>query len=273
MYTVLHELLADKKGGVIFTCFGFWHFLFLGIFLACAAVLVYYTYNIEEAKRERVIGTVITGAFAVYMADFFLMPLAYGQIDIEKLPFHVCTVTCILCLLSRRNTWLRKYRISFAAVGFISNMAYLLFPAGVMWYEIHPLSYRVLQTFLFHSCMGLYGLLVLLFEAKRDDGKRYIRDLAVVCAIAIWALLGNTVYNASTEEYDHFFNWFFLMRDPFSMFPEKISPYIMPPLNVMLFFVVERLAHPVAFVLRKCLGTEENKRRENECTIWKTTPN
>lgn len=251
MYALLHELLADKKGGLIFTCFGLWHFLFLGIFLACSAAAVYYIYNIEEGKRGRVIDSVITIAFTVYIADFFLMPLAYGYIDIEKLPFHVCTVTCVLCFLSRKSTRLRKYRVAFAAFGFLSNLVYLIYPAGVMWHAVHPLSYRVLQTFLFHGCMSVYGLLTLLFEAERQDGRRYLRDLCVICSVVLWAVLGNLMYNGTAEGYSYFFNWFFVVRDPFYLLPERIAPYVMPPLNAALFFGAERLVYLVVLACNR----------------------
>lgn len=62
-----------------------------------------------------------------------------------------------------------------------------------------------------------------------------------------WALLGNYVYNGSAGEYSHFFNWFFIVRDPFNALPEKISPFVMPFVNIALFFAVEVL---LTFALR-----------------------
>jgi hypothetical protein len=53
--------------------------------------------------------------------------------------------------------------------------------------------------------------------------------------MTLWALLGNAIYNNQARVY----NWFFVVRDPFNMFSQSIAPYIMPILNVVLFFVVE----------------------------------
>ena len=42
MYPILRQLLADKKGGIVFTCFGLWHLLYMAvIFLAIAALLLW----------------------------------------------------------------------------------------------------------------------------------------------------------------------------------------------------------------------------------------
>ena len=31
MYPYLHDLLSDKKGGATFSCFGVWHWIYIGI--------------------------------------------------------------------------------------------------------------------------------------------------------------------------------------------------------------------------------------------------
>ena len=126
----------------------------------------------EEKTKEKVERGLIKFAFSLYILDLFLMPLAYGEIDIEKLPFHACTSMCVMCFLSYYNTFLEKYRTSFVLLGFISNLVYLLYPAGVMWYGVHPMSYRVIQTLLFHASMTVYCLLTLVFNYKNINIKK-----------------------------------------------------------------------------------------------------
>ena len=64
-------------------------------------------------------------------------------------------------------------------------------------------------------------------------------------------LLGNYAYNGMSEGYSHFFNWFFVVRDPFYAIPETIAPFIMPLLNIVLFFVVEILLHLVICIAKR----------------------
>ena len=251
MYSFLHNLLSDKKGGQIFTLFSGWHFFYIGITMAVivAALLLYK--NKDSKAKERVVFVFICAAFGLYIADFFLMPLAYNEIDIEKLPFHACTAMCVMCFLSYHIPALKKYQTSFAMLGFISNLVYLIYPAGVMWHAVHPLSYRVIQTLIFHSVMTVYGFLALMYEREKNNTIKCYRGLTVIIGMTLWAMLGNYIYNGESEGYSHFFNWFFVVRDPFYLFPEAIAPFVMPLLNIVLFFTVEMIIYLILFVSKK----------------------
>lgn len=244
MFTFLHEILSDKKDGLIFNCFDLYHIVFIVAFVALAIWACVYGKTKCKDKRS-FINAFINIAFGLYVLDFFLMPFAYEEIHIEKLPFHVCTTMCVACFLSRYNTFFAKFKLQFALLGFLSNLTYLIYPAGMMWHEIHPLSYRVVQTLLFHGTMMVYGALVLTCESNEFSWKKCYKDLIVLVSMTLWALLGNTLYNHETV----FHNWFFVVRDPFNMFAESVSPYIMPFLNISIFFAAELIVY---FILSRC---------------------
>ena len=255
MYTFLHNLLSDKKGSDIFTLFSTWHFFYIALtILSVIAVLVIFRRKDGKIK-QKVLSVLISIAFTLYMADFFLMPLAYGEIDIEKLPFHACTAMCVMCFLSHRVKLLERYRVAFVTLGFISNLVYLVYPAGVMWHAVHPLSYRVIQTLLFHSVMSVYGFLTLVYESDKLNIKKWYQNLVVILCMTAWALLGNCVYNGQSAGYSHFFNWFFVVRDPFYAIPESVAPFVMPILNVVLFFAVEMIIHLIALGVKRIKGS------------------
>jgi len=239
MYTVLHKILSDKKGGEIFTLFGAWHFFYIILTAVSASVLLFLLRNKSGDIKKKLARSLSSVAFGLYIADFFLMPLSYHEINIEKLPFHVCTAMCTMLFLSYRVSCLEKFRTSFALLGFISNLVYTIYPAGVMWHAVHPLSYRVIQTLLFHSIMCVCSLLTFVYERKHLELKAFLRDVAVLACMTLWALLGNYSYNHVAEDRTYFFNWFFVVRDPFNAFPESVAPFIMPFLNFTLFFVAE----------------------------------
>ncbi len=251
MYPFLNELLKDKKGTDIFTLFSGWHWFYILLTAAAVAVLLITQKRKHGEIRERCVRFFADLAFALYIADLFLMPIAYGEIDIEKLPFHACTAMCIMCFLSYRVKFLQKYQLSFTFLGLISNVVYLVYPAGVMWHAVHPLSYRVIQTLIFHSVMSVYGILYLVREYKNIELKNCHRELAVVCAMTEWAIIGNYIYNGSSGEYSHFFNWFFVVQDPFYILPQSIAPFIMPLLNILIFFAAEMLIHLVIWAIKK----------------------
>ncbi len=251
MYGFLHNLLSDKKGGEIFTLFSPWHFFYIALALL-SVITIFLAFKHKETRtKQKVSLWLINIAFALYLADFFLMPLAYGEIDIEKLPFHACTAMCVMCFLSYRVGCLEKYRSSFVILGFVSNCIYLIYPAGVMWHAVHPFSYRVIQTLIFHTVMTVYGLVTLVYGRDEIDIKNCHRDLLVTVCMTAWALIGNYAYNGESEGYSHFFNWFFVVRDPFYSIPENVAPFVMPILNIVLFFAVEMILYLVILSVRR----------------------
>ena len=251
MYSFLHNLLSDKKGGEIFSLFDGWHFFYLVLTMITVVIVLLFLKNKSHCTKEKTTQVFAHIAFGLYIADFFLMPLAYGEIDIEKLPFHACTAMCVLCFLSYHNRFLEKHRAAFVLLGFISNLVYLIYPAGVMWHAVHPLSYRVIQTLIFHSVMTIYGFLTLVCERDKFDLKNSCRDLVVVICMTLWAMIGNYAYNGTSDGYSHFFNWFFVVRDPFYIIPESIAPFIMPFLNVAIFFAVEIVVHLILWTVKR----------------------
>lgn len=250
MYDILSELLADKTGGVAFKCFGLYHICFMAVFVAIAVLLCLYLRNKTSEKRKKIADLVVGIAFGVYIADFFLMPFAYQSIQISKLPFHICTTMCVMCFWSRHSAFLGKFRLQLAMFGFLSNLTYLIYPAAMMWMKLHPLSYRVVQTLVFHGVMMVYGLLVLVYESQEFTWKKIYKDLGVIVCMTAWALLGNALYNNSEKEY----NWFYVIQDPFGLFPREISVYIAPFMNIAIFFLA---ALVVYWILSKALAARK----------------
>jgi hypothetical protein len=254
MYAAVHNLLGDRKGGAVFTCFGPWHLCYIAAILLTIAIVFAAVRRKGAESGRKAANTFLHIAAGLYAADFFLMPFAYGEIDIEKLPFHICTAMCVAAFLSVHTRFLAKYRIHIALLGFLSNLIYLVYPAGVMWYAVHPLSYRVIQTLLFHGMMTAYGFFAVWFDEKGLSWRTCWRELVTVVCMTLWALLGNTLYNGRADGYDHFFNWFFVVRDPFGLIDPAVSPYIMPFLNTAAFFAVEMLLYVLYFAGKRAAG-------------------
>lgn len=251
MYSFLHQILSDKKDGELFCCFDGWHIAYMVFFAVLATAVLLFLRKKPEERKTKAARLFIGISFGIMIADFFLMPLAYGEIDIEKLPFHICTAMCVMNFLSYRIRVLEKWRVPLAALGFLSNLIYLVYPAGVMWHQTHPLSYRVIETLSFHGMMCVYGLIVLAFEAKKNNFKTWVRDLAVEAGMTLWALLGNLLYNGDYGGKTHFFNWFFVVQDPFGILPAEQAAYVMPFLNTVLFFALVMVLYFVLFLVKK----------------------
>ena len=250
-YEFLSNLLSDKKGDIIFSCFSIWHFLYLILFFGGTILTIALLKNKPQEVKSKAINTAIAIAFGLYMADFFLMPFAYGMIDIDKLPFHACTSMCVLSFASRNFKALSKYKLQFALIGLISNLIYVIYPDGIAAHQIHPLSYRAVQTLTFHGVMVIYGILTLVLDDVKIEWKKCYRELIVLIILACWAILGNTLYTGNLGDYVHDFNWFFVKRDPFGMFDPNLSRYIMPFITVSAFFGADLVIYAIYFGVKK----------------------
>ena len=258
MYRIIHDLLCDRKGGEIFRCFSPAHFVYIFAALGAMILICLLTRKKSKEKKDGLAVILINIAFGMYIADFFLMPFAYEYIDIEKLPFHACTATCVACFISRHNAFFGRYKTPFALLGFVSNFVYLIYPAGVMWHAVHPLSYRVVQTLLFHAVMSVYCMATLIFERESISFKKAYRDLATVSLMTLWAVIGNLLYTGSAGVYTGDFNWFFVVADPFGIVDTQIAPYVMPFVDIAAFFTVEMavcLVFYLIFRVKKCKKT------------------
>lgn len=247
MYELLSNILKDHKGETTFNCFGIWHILYMLIIFGSIITVVLLLKNKVEKTKKKAINLTIDIVFGLYILDFFLMPLAYGSIDIEKLPFHICTVSCVLCFLSRHNKLLNKYKLQLALIGLIGNIIYVIYPAGVGWYQIAPYSYRVIQTLLYHGLMTLYAVLTLCYDDEKLSWKTCYKELIIIVLITIWALLGNTIYNSETRMY----NWFFVVQDPFYILPKEIARILMPFIMIIVIFFADMLVYLSYFGIKK----------------------
>lgn len=253
MFELLSNLLKDHKGDVIFNCFGIWHILFM-IFIFCGIIFVLlFLKNKSDDSKKKMINVVIDIVFGLYILDFFLMPLAYGAIDIEKLPFHICTISCVLCFLSRHNKFFGKYKLQVALIGLIGNIIYVIYPAGVGWYQIAPYSYRVIQTLLYHALMTLYGVLTLAYDNEKLEWKNCYKELILIVFITLWALLGNSIYNSNARVY----NWFFVVQDPFNILPKDIASIVMPPVMIFIIFLADILVYLAYFGIKKIINLKK----------------
>lgn len=251
MYKLISELLSDQKGGITFTCFGTWHLVYLLLIFSAITFAVHYLRHKPDEVKQQILQWSIHFSFSLYILDFFLMPFAYGEIDLEKLPFHVCTAMCVMCFLSRHSRLLQPLKLQFAMLGLVSNLIYVIYPAGVAWYQIHPLSYRTIQTILFHGSMAAYGIFVLAFDETKLNPKDWRKYLTTIVGMVLWACLGNLLYNGTRGSYSHFFNWSFVVRDPFYLLPENISPFFMPFLIVLILSIAELLVYFLCLSVKK----------------------
>lgn len=249
MYEILRNLLSDKNNGIlVFEAFSLCHILFL-IFLIGGIVLTLVSFkNKSQEAKNKLINFTVTLALCLYIADFFLMPFSYGNIDIDKLPFHLCTSMSIMCVLARHTKFFAKFKTSFTIMGLIGALMYLTYPAGVA--SADGYSYRILQTVIYHGLMIAQGVFAIAFNDLDLKWNTLKYDAIAILVLTVWALLGNTLYSGVITEtcscvegctnivtvYNHDFNWFFVKHDALYIISDEIDIYFAPILMIIVIF-------------------------------------
>lgn len=306
MINILKSLLNDHvtEGIMSFRIFHGWHILYLVLILGSIIALSFILKNKSEKVKNLAIAITINTAFTLYMLDFFLMPFAYGYIGIDKLPFHICTLSCLLCFACRHNKFLAKFKTQFIMLGLIGNLIYIHYPAVLDQYNVHAFSYRAVQTLLFHGAMAAHGIFSLVFGHIKLEWKYCYKEAIAICLLVVWSLLGNMLYsniasefksnfihpgnvmndnlrqlindvvsgtinitpeisNTITEalkEETYFFNWFFVIKDPFNVLSISISPYIMPFVMLFTIFLANILIYSAYYGIRALSRVISKKR-------------
>ena len=250
MYALLEWLFSYEDGSIALSVFGIWHFVYLLLIFGVISIVVYLFRKKDESKKKYVINLSINIAFILYILDFFIMPFSYGYIDIDKLPFHICTLMGVMCFVSRNNKFFSKYKTQFTLLGLIGALMYIVYPSGVADGEVFPFSYRIIQTMLFHGLVVAHGIFALCFGDVKLEWKKIYQELFVIFTIAVLAVIANTLYSGSIGDYNHTFNWFFVSLDPFGIFPSEFAPYIMPFVMIGVIFLMDVFIYLIYFKIK-----------------------
>lgn len=249
MYELIQNLLSDKEtGNFTFAPFSLCHIIYLLIisFIIFITIVLYRKRSKEE--KIKLINFTLILAVIVYIADFFLMPFSEGEISLDKLPFHICTLMSIMSLLSRKTKFFARFKTSFTLMGMIGATLYLVYPAGVN--EADGYSYRIIQTVLYHGLMIAYGVFSIAFSDLNLGRKTIKYDLVAITSLALLAFVANHLYSGVIEEvcgckegclevikvYDFDFNWFFVKHDPLYIIPDEIDVFFAPFLMIFVIF-------------------------------------
>lgn len=142
-----------------------------------------------------------------YIGDFFVHEFAYPELDglnMDKLPFHICTVLCPLVALAQFNHNGRKIIEPVTVMAIVGPLMYLCYPASLG--NAEPWCYRSVQTMFYHGTLLAWGVLNLTLGLVRLNKCNLWRVGVLLICITLWAKLGSVLMDQ---------NWFFLKEDTF----------------------------------------------------------
>lgn len=234
MNSFLTWFLATRTAPAEISFLNIWHILYLLGAVGGTFLFAYLIRNKSAAFKKNYLDALAYTLVILYVSDFFLNPFYRDSftMDMDKLPFHICTVLCPIVAFVQCNTRFRKFfdRIKEGVVllAIVAPMMYLVYPGAAIG-DISAFCYKVVQTFIYHGVLFAWGVLNITTGQIKPHIKRCWHPLIGLVLVAVWASLGNAAY----LDYD----WFFISG---SMFGFLVEPHLwlLPPLVVTAIFCV-----------------------------------
>jgi uncharacterized membrane protein YwaF len=198
--------------------------------------------NKTEEKKEKLLRLLAYALALSYFSDFFVHDFVYGGMNMDKLPFHICTVLCPLVLVAQFNRNGHKIAEPVAVLATLSPMMYLCYPASVG--DGEPWCYQAVQTMYYHGVLMAWGILTLALGAVKPLIRNCWKSAVLLICITLWAKLGNICME---------YNWFFLEEDAFyiGLVENGIIPkWSLMVINPVAFFLVVLCVYGVCHVLQ-----------------------
>ena len=216
--------------GIKITPFSGAHIVYLILFFG-GIFLTWYLYkDLEMNAKDKVLRFLAYALVIIYLSDFFIHDFSNATpgtnvgagMNIDKLPFHLCTVLCPVIAFTQFNKKFEKIQEPVAVLSIVGTLMYLSYPASVGSGE--PWCYTAVQTMLFHGVELAWGCLCLLFGKVKLNIKNCWKIAIGLGLLTVWAKFGNAIL-------DH--NWFFLETD--ALYIGVVENGIIPKWSLMIF--------------------------------------
>jgi uncharacterized membrane protein len=269
MHNFLIWLLAKREGPCEIAFLSFFHILYLAIILALTAVLVVYLKRHPE-KRTTALRHLSLTLIALYVSDIFLQPFVSSDftMNIDKLPFHICTVLCPVSALVQFNRRFERFREPVSFLAIVGPLMYLVYP-GTAIGSVSPFCYEIIQTFVFHGVLLAWGCLNISLGSVLPNIKNCYKALIGICMIAVWATIGNFTYGVpyNYSGSDPHFDWFFLTGSTFPFIPRALMPVVVICAVFLMVLAIYGIYYLVRHIENKKKGAPEEKKIEESATV------
>ena len=252
--------------GISVTAFSIPHFVYLIVIIGTVLGLYFGFRYAPYEKKKKLLDLMIIILTVSYVSDFFVHEFVYaevvdgafvgGGLNIDKLPFHICTVLCPITAFVQFNGKLHKFLEPVAMLAVLAPMMYIVYPASIGSGE--PWCYQAVQTMFYHSTLMAWGILNLSLGVVKPDIKKSYEAAVLLVGITLWAKLGNLLL-------EH--NWFFLEEDAFyiGLVASGIIPkWLLMVINPIVFFIAVLALYGVYYLVMKLRSKSSTSPSDSE---------
>lgn len=251
MRDLFFKLFADSHfgTGISITAFSIPHFVYLILIFGGIILTAYLMKGKELQAKDKVLRFLAYALVISYLSDFFVHDFVYDGMNIDKLPFHLCTVLCPVVAFTQFNKKFERFLEPVTMLAIVGPLMYLTYPASIG--DAEPWCYRAVQTMFFHGVELAWGILNLASGKVKPKIKNIWKAAVGLGLITLWAKLGNLIL-------EH--NWFFLEED--ALYIGLVESGVIPKWSLMIFtpaavFFIVLLVYGIYYAVRKRLCKKE----------------
>lgn len=222
--------MSHFDSGIKITPFSVAHIAYLLLIGGCIVGCWLWMRKKDMECKERVLRFLACALAVSYLSDFFVHEFVYGGVNVDKLPFHICTLLCPLVAYAQFNRKGSRILEPIVVLSCLAPAMYLCVPASVG--DGEPWCYQAVQTMFYHGVLLAWGILAIAFGKIRPNIRNCWKCAVALVLITLWATLGNSLYENK--------NWFFLEEDAFYI--GLVANGIIPKWSLMVI-------NPVVFFL------------------------
>lgn len=250
------KLFSKGSSEIEITLFSGWHIGYVLLIVGLTIGAAFALNNKSEKAKTMTTNILAIAVIGLYIADFFIMPLTHGnaglqgEISIDKLPFHICTLVGVFVPFAQFCKKFAPVKDVIACFAIVAPLMYITYP-GTALGELQPWCYKVVQTFLFHGVEFAWGALVVSTKAVNLDFKKIWKEAVGTVIIIVWAFFGNYLFTNPEHHYD----WFFVTGSTFPFIPAWLMPFVV----FAAFFGMCAIIHLIDFAVKKIIQKRQLK--------------
>lgn len=243
------------------------HIIYLVLFAGAIVGGYFLLRNKTTEQKARVMRILVYYIVISYLSDFFVHEFGDADfvegigwvgagLNIDKLPFHICTVLCPLAAFVEFNGFFKRFKEPVVVLSCLAPLMYLAYPSGIASGE--PWCYTVVQAMLYHGVLLAWGILSVSLGLVKIDIKRCWHTGVLLVGITLWAKLGSVLL-------EH--NWFFLNED--ALYIGLVENGVIPKwslmiINPIVFFVASLAVYGIYHLVMKTKKHDDAKVEQEE---------
>ena len=253
--------------GISVTAFSIPHFVYLALIFGALFLLYFKFKNAPLERKQNLLNLLIILLTVSYLSDFFFHDFVYadvengvvlesGGLNMDKLPFHICTALCPISAFVQFNGKFKRFIEPVAILATLAPMMYLVYPASIG--DGEPWCYQAMQTMFYHGVLMIWGILNISFGVVKPEIRNSYKAGILLVGITLWAKLGNLLL-------EH--NWFFLEEDAFyiGLVEGGIIPkWLLMVINPIVFFIAVLGVYGVYYGVMKIKNNKKAAVEEKE---------